>query len=248
MLKKCISKIPDKWLSLWFRFFYFGCRFYCPCCGGHFRKLFTYGRRHRENAQCPYCRSLERHRFLWYFLKNSTDFFVVHYKFLHFAPEQYLQNKFRNMPNLKYISADLKSDIAMVKTDITNLSFENNDFDAILCSHVLEHVPDDYSAINELYRVLRPNGWAIVQVPVDDELNETFEDPDIKNPEERERLFGQYDHVRYYGLDIKERLSKAGFAVEVFSAEDLLPEIVRKQSLVPIGEKQYIFFCKKTKD
>lgn len=119
------------------------------------------------------------------------------------------------MSNLDYISADLESPLATVRMDITNILFDDNTFDVILCVHVLEHVMDDRKAMRELYRVLKPGGWAILQSPVDPDYEKTFEDPDIVSPEDRERFFGQKNHVRIYGRDYKDRLEEAGFTVKV---------------------------------
>lgn len=149
------------------------------------------------------------------------------------------------MPNLDYISADLDSPLAMVKMDITNILFENNSFDVILCSHVLEHIIDDNKAMRELFRVLKPGGWAILQTPIDLKLDKTFEDHSIVSPEERERFFGQSDHVRIYGRDYVNRLLKAGFEVTVESyPKDLSPNIIKKHVL---SENEDIFFCTKPK-
>ena len=131
----------------------------------------------------------------------------------------------------------------MIKIDITDIKFQNNTFDCILCSHVLEHILDDNKAIRELYRVLKPNGWAILQVPI---LREkTFEDPNIQTPEERLKYFGQEDHVRIYGLDYKDRLENAGFKVMVDPyLMELDEDIVQLYKLVPENEpKENIYYC-----
>ena len=144
---------------------------------------------------------------------NSTNLFTDHLSVLHFAPEHILDRAFKSLGNLDYMTADLAPDRAMVEMDITNITYEDNSFDVILCSHVLEHVPDDKKAMSELFRVLRLGGWAILQVPV--LRKKTYEDPAIVTPEERERFFGQRDHVRIYGLDYRDRLESAGFNVKV---------------------------------
>ena len=135
--------------------FYLGNNFVCPVCNGHFRKFLPYGLNPRPNAQCPRCGSLERHRLIWLYLQEKTNFFTAKLKVLHFAPERCFKNKFKSMPNLDYITADLDSPFADRKIDITDIPFEDETFDCVLCSHVLEHVLDDKKAIQEIYRILR---------------------------------------------------------------------------------------------
>lgn len=220
-----------------------GNRFICPCCGWHFRKLLTYGLKPRKNALCPSCGSLERHRLLWLYLKNKTNLFTSHLKVLHIAPEPVFQKFFKSMPNLDYISVDLNSRYAMLNMDITNITYEDCLFDVILCSHVLEHVGDDRKAMRELHRVLKPGGWAILQVPFLSELETTHEDANIKTPDERELAFGLKDHVRTYGLDYKDRLEDAGFTVNVDQyVKSLSPEIVR---VFCLNRDENIYFCTK---
>ncbi len=147
------------------------------------------------------------------------------------------------MPNLDYVSAGLDSPLAMVKMDITNIAYGDNSFDAILCVHVLEHVMDDQTAMSELFRVLKPGGWAILQSPIDLNRDKTFEDPNIVLPEDRERIFGQNDHVRIYGRDYEDRLAKAGFALKVDSyVKDLGPVLIKKYGL---AKDEDIYLCSK---
>ena len=222
-------------------FLYIGNRYICPCCGWRFRTLLPYGNKKRPNVGCPRCNSAERHRLLWLYLKNKTNFFSDNLKVLHFAPEYIFQKTLRFMSNLDYISADLNSPMAMVKMDITNILYEDNSFDVILCSHVLEHVVDDRKAMRELFRVLKPGGWGILQVPI--LRDKTFEDLSIVSPEDRERIFGQKDHVRIYGCDYKDRLEEAGFTVKVDGyVRELGDDKIKKHGL---SEDQDIYFCAK---
>lgn len=217
---------------------------YCPCCNGVFPAFIAGGPNLRPNAYCPRCGSLERHRLLWLFLREKTNFFSANLKVLHVAPEKIFQEAFKMLPNLDYVSADLASPLAMIKMDVTDIQFADNTFDVIICSHVLEHVPDDRKAMRELLRVLKPGGWAILQVPIDMNRSETFEDPGITDPAERQRLFGQDDHVRWYGRDYPERLRESGFEVNVQSfAREMSPESVQRAGIV-LDED--IFFCLKT--
>lgn len=180
-----------------------------------FRKLLPYGyEKPRENVLSPSTLSLERHRLLWLYLENKTDFFSASYKLLHFAPEQAFYKRFRKLRNIDYTTTDLNSPLADVKADICKLPFDDESFDIILCNHVLEHIPDDTTAMMELYRVMRKGGWGIFQVPQDLNRKQTFEDPTITDKRERARIFGQYDHVRIYGRDYFDRLRKVGFTVK----------------------------------
>ncbi len=173
------------------------------------------------------------------YLKEETDFFSASHKVLHVAPEQCFYGRFRKMRNLDYLTADLDSPIADVKMDIHDIQYPDNTFDVILCNHVLEHVRDDIQCMSELRRVLTPGGLAIMQVPLDTELEFTDEDPDLENPEERKRRFGQYDHVRLHGRDYPERLKKAGFEVTgVDYSKKLSPELFDRYRL-PEGEILY---------
>jgi len=226
---------------LWYR----GNRFICPCCGGHFRKFLPSGIKPRPNAQCPRCGSLERHRLLWIYLKERTNFFKDNLKVLDIAPMKFFQEKCKTLPNIDYISADISSPIAMIQMDITNINLPDEQFDCIICYHVLEHIPDDEKAMRELFRVLKQGGFAILQFPVDYNREKTFEDPNIVLPEERERVFGQNDHVRIYGKDYKDRLERAGFTVKPDNyAKELGDNTIKKYGLI---KDEIIYFCIKPK-
>lgn len=185
-----------------------------PIDGKSFKSFLPYGYGHqRNNVLAPGTLSLERHRLLWLYLKNETDFFTGHKKVLHFAPEQAFYKRFRNQKNLDYTTTDLNSPLADFKADICNLPFEDNSYDFILCNHVLEHIPDDTKAMQELYRIMKPGGMGIFQIPQDLNRETTFEDDSITDPKERARIFGQYDHVRVYGRDYFDKLRSIGFRV-----------------------------------
>ena len=196
--------------------FFKGNKFTDPIDGKSYRKFLPYGYgKQRENALSPGTLSLERHRQMWLYLKNETDFFTKNYKVLHIAPEQEFLRKFKKMKNLEYTSADLFSPIVDVKADILDLPFEDESFDVIFCNHVLEHIIDDKKAMSELYRVMKKGGWGILQVPMKNSLGKTYEDFTITDPKERQKHFGQYDHVRWYGMDYFERLKSVGFSVDI---------------------------------
>jgi ubiquinone/menaquinone biosynthesis C-methylase UbiE len=150
-------------------------------------------------------------------------------KVLHFAPEQAFYKIFRNQSNLDYTTTDLYSPLADVKADICNLPFEDNSYDVILCNHVLEHIPDDTKAMQELYRVLKPGGMGIFQIPQDLSRETTFSDDSITDPKKRAKIFGQYDHVRVYGRDYFDKLRSIGFrVVEEDYTSKLSPDLVTR--------------------
>lgn len=222
----------------------YGNKYTDPIDGNTFRAFLPYGyNKIRNNVLSPSTFSLERHRLLWLYLKNETSFFKAKLKVLHFAPESALMNQFKKLKNLSYDTIDLNSPIADIKADICDLPFLDNSYDFILCNHVLEHIVDDNKAIRELYRVLKKNGIGIFQVPIDYNRDTTFEDFSVTNKKERNKLFGQYDHVRIYGLDFFDRLQKAGFSVErceytsKLSKEDITKFCLPKKEIIPICRK-----------
>ena len=185
-----------------------------PIDNKSFRKFLPYGYEvQRQNVLSPSTLSLERHRLLWLYLTNETNFFTSKKKVLHMAPEQCFLSRFKKL-NHEYITADLDSPIADVKADIVNLPFNDNSFDVIFCNHVLEHIQDDTKAMKELFRVMKKGGMGVFQVPQDLNRDVTFEDNSITDPKERAKIFGQYDHVRVYGRDYFDKLRSVGFKVE----------------------------------
>ncbi len=138
----------------------------CPVCSHSYKKFLPYGRIARENALCPNCLALERHRLMWLFLQEKTNFFTAPLKVLHVAPEHCFIKRFEALPNLDYITADIESPLAKVKMDVHEIPFPDNTFDVVFCNHVLEHVDDDLLACSEFNRVLKPGGWGILQSPV----------------------------------------------------------------------------------
>lgn len=212
-----------------------GDKFTDPIDGKSFKTFLPYGYgTQRNNVLSPSTLSLERHRLLWLYLKNETDFFTAPKKVLHFAPEQAFYKLFRNQKNLDYTTTDLNSPLADVKADICNLPFGDNSYDLILCNHVLEHIPDDTKAMQELYRILKPGGMGIFQIPQDLKRDKTFEDNSITDRKQRAEIFGQYDHVRVYGRDYFNKLRAIGFTVieEDYTAK-LAPDLVKKYCLAP---------------
>ncbi len=197
-----------------------GTSHYCPVCAKCYRRFLPAGVEPRPNALCPGCGSLERHRLLLAALERLwADNTLRHGgRLLHVAPEPALAAVFQR--DFDYLSIDLDERRAMVAMDLTALTFADGTFDAIVCNHVLEHVPDDHIALAELHRVMKVGGWGSIQVPMDGEV--TREDPTINDPGERLRLYGQEDHVRLYGRDFTDRLEAAGFVVLEIRKTDLL--------------------------
>ncbi len=197
-----------------------GDRYYCPLCDASYRRFLPAGERRRENALCPGCGALERHRLLVAVLDRlwSDGRLPRGGRMLHVAPERSLAARFEDA--FDYLSIDLDGTQAMMAMDLTDLVFPDHSFDAIICNHVLEHIPDDRKAMSELFRVMKPGGWGSLQVPIEGET--TREDPSVVDPQERLRLFGQEDHVRQYGRDFLDRLSDTGFELLVLPRDEIV--------------------------
>jgi len=216
--------------------FYRGRGVECPLCGRRYRKFLPYGYVvSRENALCPHCLALERHRLLWLWIERESDLPATRPRLLHIAPEVCLRRKFdrlyRDLPG-RYVTADLESPLAALHFDVQRIPLPDDSFDALICNHLLEHVADDRQALRELHRILRPGGRGILLSPVERSRAATFEDDTITDPAERTRIFGQYDHRRIYGRDYIDRLREAGFrAEEIDYAARFTPEERRRYGL-----------------
>ena len=256
-MKKLISflirYVPRKYLQLFSGIglrvvgvFYAGDKVECPICQSHYKIFLPYGRINpRPNALCPSCLSLERHRLIWLYLKNETNFFSQKLNVLHIAPEPCFLHRFEKLHGDGYVTADIESPLAKIKMDIHRIPFEENKFDVVLCNHVLEHVQDDILAMSEFNRVLKPGGWAILQVPFFAPVPETTqEDNTIINPRERERTFGQDDHVRKFGKDYSQRIEKSGLKSEAnefsktLSVEECFKHGVSRNEIIYRGIKK----------
>ncbi len=213
--------------------FYLGSGKICPICGAQRRRFLPYGYvTMRENALCPSCLSLERHRLLWLYLKSETNLLQSHPTLLHIAPEVSLKKRFETIYKgfkKRYITADLESPLAYLHFDVQDIPLEDNFADVIICNHLFEHVEDDIKAMGEIYRILKVGGWAILLSPVESDRAVTFEDDSITDPEERTRIFGQYDHRRIYGLDYADRLCSVGFEVEQINYFDHFSQAEKQQ-------------------
>lgn len=224
--------------------FLVGDKYTDPIDGKSFKTFLPYGYgNQRNNVLSPSTLSLERHRLLWLYLQNETNFFSNNLKVLHFAPEQAFYKRFRKLKNLDYTTTDINSPLADIKADICHLPFDNNSYDVILCNHVLEHIPDDTKAMRELYRIMKPGGWGVFQIPQDISRKTTFEDDSITDKKERAEIFGQYDHVRIYGLDYFDKLRGIGFTVQEvdytckLSASDVEKYCLANGELIPVVRK-----------
>jgi SAM-dependent methyltransferase len=208
---------------------HFGLRYACPICrsrlkvfraGGSpvavLQQLQVAGGGYRQHAFCPVCGATDRERLLYLLLVHQTDLFTRPQRLLHIAPERIFSKMLRSARGIDYLTGDLYQADVDVKMDITSIGFADGTFDAIICNHVLEHIADDRQAIAELRRVLKPGGWAILQVPISLTLEKTYEDFAINTEADRERCFGQSDHVRIYAMDYKDRLREVGLDVRVF--------------------------------
>ena len=197
-----------------------------------------------RTALCPVCNASDRIRLLYLFLKQKTRLFSDPVRLLHFAPEPSLEHIIRKHKHIRYLTADLYQEGVMEKIDITDIPYPDGSFDAILCNHVLEHIPDDARAMKELFRVLAPGGWAVLQVPFSRILEKTFENDEVIEKKDRESVFGHWDHVRIFGLDYPKRLEAAGFKVEPFYwTKD--PDPVFHDPKLNLNKDEPVFFCRK---
>lgn len=233
-----------------------GARYECPFCGRRFRAFLPDGLKlpvfqekrvvtggYKANVRCPWCYSSDRDRLLYWYLRERTPVFHQPVTVLHVAPEWHLERVLRQSPNIRYVSGDLHAPSAMVRLELLRLPVRSNSVDVILCNHVLEHVLHDGTAMRELFRVLKPEGWAILQVPIALTLARTYEDPRIISPVDRERAFGQFDHVRVYGSDYRQRLEAAGFVVNTVPyARQMTPERADRYRL---NLDEPVFHCHK---
>ncbi len=222
-IRLVLAHVPRKYIQLVAHLvtpvlglFYRGHKLECPVCGSHYRSFMPYGYvSSRANALCPSCMALERHRLLWLYLERESGIFDGSKKVMHVAPERcFIKRLGKTLGKQNYITVDLESPLATVKANIEQLPFEDNSFDMIICNHILEHVDNDHKALSEISRVLRPSGSAILMCPVNYDREATYEDSSIVDPLEREKHFGQKDHVREYGCDYPLRIEAAGLQTQ----------------------------------
>lgn len=223
---------------------FIGNKYTCPCCGWKLR-AFTHGGyslKIRYLGYCPRCNSKARHRRWWLFLQQETNLFTDHLRLFQISPNYCLSRRFITLPNIDFVGGDLHNHRNIqIKMGLFATPILSEAFDAILCVHVLEHIQEDRKAIHELYRVLKPGGWAGISVPI--RLDQrTYEDPSITLPAERERAFGETVHVRYYGYDLMDRLEEAGFRVKMYAGKEV-DQLSRQR--YGLRDDENIFFCTK---
>lgn len=223
---------------------YFGWRRHCPVCGAHLRRFLPFGvapRPVRAEALCPVCRALERQRLKWLYLRQSDLFDKRIKHVLYVAPRPGLAGALARDPNIRLVTGDLLDTNALLPLDLTRLYFPDGLFDLVICSNVLEHIPDDTAAIREIHRVLKPGGWAMILVPIWGTRG--VEDPTLTSAEARARAFGQHDHVRLCGPDYYDRLRATGFGVTIVRPADLATpgQIVR----YGLGDADELAICRK---
>lgn len=200
-------------------------RYYCEICEHpilYWRHFF--GERSRARGQCPVCGSFHRHRYIYHIIKNYTKLLDGgKHSVLYFAPELFVEKIRKICDSEEYITVDIEDGKADMVADITNLQFDDQQFEYIICNHVMEHVVDDKTAFLELKRVLKPEGKLIFTVPVNWD-GMTLEDGNIKTKDDRKKYFGQEDHVRYYGKDLVDKVRELGFYVQVLFSNELISE------------------------
>ena len=225
LLKGCFgysALYPIKWIKskiVWL--IYVGNSRECNLCESKIRKFRVYGPSVNKNYVCPVCSSFGRHRFLWFILLRENLLPKRDQKVLHFAPEWCLERKLRSLVvSGNYIAGDLDPYNAANIIDITNIKLNNDYCDLIICSHVLEHILDDQKALSELHRVLVTGGHLLIQVPIG-KVASAYENSLVVHEKDRQKYFGQSDHVRIYGPDILQRIETAKFRVRVIDARDV---------------------------
>jgi SAM-dependent methyltransferase len=225
---------------------YAGNKVICPCCKSTFREFAPFGDSRRKNAWCPNCQGLERHRLLWMYFENKTNIYKQPLKVLHIAPEDIFFNHFSKQKNIDYHPVDIYPHLYPRGTkyfDLLNPETNIGTFDVIICNHVFQYIEDDKKAMANIYALMKPGGWGIMQVPINGKNPKTYEDPSITDPMERLKAFGLKEHVRYYGLDYADRLRSAGFTVK---ADDYTAEFTDAENYkYGFWKGDAVYYCSK---
>jgi SAM-dependent methyltransferase len=254
MMRKLVRKlIPEslriELLMLGMRFkslALIGNTFYCNCCGKTFSRFLPYGNIPRANALCPWCHSLERTRLLWCYLERETGVLRRRMRILHFAPEWIIRKRlWKSAGRRGYVSADINPALADRVIDITAISFPDNYFDLVICSHVLGHVDNEPRAIDEMYRVLKPGGEALIMTVIDLNNPRTLEDSSVCTPKERLKLYGEPDLLRLHGQDFEQRLQREIVTVEKIDYTLKLSPVENRKMNTGNRERELIFRCTK---
>ena len=223
---------------------YLGNKVTCNCCNKNFRKFLPFGdskQTKRDNALCPWCQALERTRLLWDYL-NTQELLIKNVKILHFGPARIIEKNLKKIKTIDYLSADINPNLAMEVMDITNITYEHESFDFLICSHILSDIPDDILALNEMYKVLKKGGTLILIEPTLETYN-THEDKSLKTEKERLNIYGNRFSLRFYGRDLISKISSIGFKVIEYDYKKTLSEKkIKKYGLQNSGE---FFLCKK---
>ncbi|MDF1696096.1 MAG: methyltransferase domain-containing protein [Saprospiraceae bacterium] len=222
--------------------FLYGNTYKCNCCGWTFRKMLS--KAGRENAECPNCAALERTRLLLYYLQNETEVFTQKMKVLHFGPEPSLYKILSKTDN-EYIDADYHPAYAHHVIDITNIQYSDDYFDMIICSHVVGYVHDEDKALEELHRVLSPNGLLILLTFVNPESVETIDHEWVNTPELRTIHYGEPECLRLHGVGYKGELEAKGFKVNQLDYRVKLGSEMVKRNALGLGPREWIFECRK---
>jgi SAM-dependent methyltransferase len=231
---------------------------YCVLCKNEFTEFLINGKDFpilkllcvvgagRRRSRCPFCRSKDRERLVYLFLKEKTTVFTSRKKqrILHIAPEPALGKILKNQKNIEYVSGDLNPKKAENIINIEHMPYKNNTFELIICNHVLEHVTNDYIAMLELFRILKINGTAILQVPYAKKLKFTIEDKNLVLSRDRETYFGQKDHLRIYSLySYASKLRKVGFVVKKINfTKYLAKKVINRTAL---NSEEILIICTK---
>ena len=238
--------IANKIRLVYLRIKYSGNKVICPCCKSTFREFAIFGNTRRRNSRCPKCESLERHRLLWMYFDHKTSLFKKPLKLLHVAPETVFFKYFKKQKNIDYHPVDIYPHLypkGTVYFDLLNPDLPDNSFDVIICNHVFQYIEDDKTAIKNIYKLMKPGGWAILQVPIDTTKKVTYEDSSITDPLEREKAFGLKEHVRYYSYDYADKLRDAGFIVKV---DDYTAEFTDEENFkYGFWQGDAIYYCSK---
>lgn len=197
---------------------------------------------HNTDGYCPRCNAKARHRRLWLYLRDYTDFCGNAQRVLDVGPAPGLSTALAERDDIYYVSVgvDTGTPHLSVVGDVRALPFADRSFDVVLFQHVLEHVDDDRRSLAEIRRVTAIGGWAVISVPI--RLDQaTHEDPSVTDPRERERLFGESGHVRLYGYDLVDRLENAGFEWSLQNAEDIPSADCERNGL---RRDEHLFICR----
>lgn len=234
-----------------------GIRYECPFCGFLSKDLALLGidtpaaRKYKtigmgiRPGMCWKCRAKDKEKLLYLYLRDVVNLFDVHsLRLLHIAPENIIAQRILSIKSIDYVCGDFFAKGYMYppyvrNMNVLNLPFPDNDFDMVMCNHVLEHVEDDRKAMNELYRVLKKGGIGILQVPMSKNIEKTLEDSLVKTPKDRLAIFGQIDHLRLYGLDYKSRLEECNFRVELVHFSN---DVIEKYGL---DKNEDLYICHK---